>query len=88
VLDQATCEEPAQHALDDGAERAVLLGEVQKSIPLMRGHKVELSGDVFNLFNSSAATDFLSKDLRSSLFTQPTNYVPARVGQIGIRTTF
>jgi hypothetical protein len=27
VLDQATCEEPAQHALDDGAERAMLLGE-------------------------------------------------------------
>jgi hypothetical protein len=27
VLDQATCEEPAQHALDEGAERAVLLGE-------------------------------------------------------------
>jgi len=30
----------------------------------------------------------LSKDVRSSLFTQPTSYVPTRVGQIGIRTTF
>ena len=27
MLDEATCEEPAQHALDDGTERAVRLGE-------------------------------------------------------------
>ena len=33
VLDQATCEEPAQHALDDGAERAVLLGEALRVYP-------------------------------------------------------
>ena len=52
------------------------------------GHKVELSADVFNLFNVAAATDFLSKDIRSSLFAQPTNYVSARVAQLGIRTTF
>ena len=61
---------------------------VQKSIPIGGGHKVELSADVFNLFNVAAATDFLSKDIRSSLFAQPTNYVPARVAQLGIRTTF
>ena len=61
---------------------------IQKSIPLPGGHKVDLSGDVFNLFNNSAATDFLSKDIRSSLYAQPTNYVSARVAQIGIRTTF
>jgi hypothetical protein len=30
MLDQATCEEPAQHALDDRAKRAVLLGEAIK----------------------------------------------------------
>jgi hypothetical protein len=61
---------------------------IQKSIPIMPGHKVELSGDIFNLFNSSAATSFLSTDIRSSLFGQPTNFVSARVGQIGLRMTF
>jgi hypothetical protein len=61
---------------------------VQKSLRLPGGRKVELSGDVFNLFNVAAATGFLSTDIRSSLFAQPTNYVPARVGQIGIRMTF
>jgi hypothetical protein len=49
---------------------------------------VELSGDVFNLFNNAAATNFLSMDVRSSLYAQPTNYVPARVAQLGIRATF
>jgi hypothetical protein len=61
---------------------------VQKSLRLPGGLKVDLSGDVFNLFNVAAATGFLSADVRSSLFAQPTNYVPARVGQIGIRMTF
>ena len=61
---------------------------IQKSIPLPGGRKVELSGDVFNLFNNDAATDFLNKDIRSSLYGQPTNYVPARVGQLGLRVTF
>jgi hypothetical protein len=61
---------------------------IQKSLPLPRGHKVDLSGDVFNLFNNAAATGFLSTDIRSSLFAQPTNYVAARVVQLGIRTTF
>jgi hypothetical protein len=61
---------------------------IQKSVPLPGGHKVDLSGDVFNLFNSAAATGFQSADIRSSLFGQPTNYVPARVLQVGIRMTF
>ena len=52
------------------------------------GRRVELSGDVFNLFDVAAATSFLSADVRSSLYAQPSNYVPARVGQIGIRMTF
>src|SRR5262249_60384186 len=47
---------------------------VQKSFPLPGNRKVELSGDVFNLFNNAAATNFLSADSRSSLFAQPTNY--------------
>jgi hypothetical protein len=61
---------------------------VQKSIALPGRRKVELSADVFNLFNVAAATDFLNKDIRSSLFAQPTNYVQARVAQLGIRATF
>jgi hypothetical protein len=61
---------------------------VQKTLRLPGDRKVELSGDVFNLLNNAAATGFLSADVRSSLYAQPTNYVPARVGQIGIRMTF
>jgi carboxypeptidase family protein len=61
---------------------------VQKSIVLAGRRKVEFSADVFNLCNVAAATDFLNKDIRSSLFAQPTNYVQARVAQLGIRMTF
>jgi hypothetical protein len=61
---------------------------VMKSIALPQGRKLEFSGDVFNLFNNAAATNFLSTDIRSSLFAQPTNYVAARVAQLGVRTTF
>jgi hypothetical protein len=61
---------------------------VQKSITVPGLRKVEFSADVFNLFNVAAATDFLSKDIRSSLFNQPTNYVQARVAQLGVRMTF
>ena len=50
--------------------------------------RLTLSGDVFNLFNVSASTGFLSADIRSSNFAVPTNYVPARVGQLGLRLTF
>src|ERR1051326_6069126 len=61
---------------------------VQKRAPLPQRRQVELSGDVFNLFNNAAATGFLSADIRSSNFGIPTNYVAARVAQIGVRTTF
>ena len=50
--------------------------------------RLTVSGDVFNLFNVGASTGFLSADVRSSNFGLPTNYVPARVGQIGLRMTF
>jgi hypothetical protein len=50
--------------------------------------RLTVSGDVFNLFNVGASTGFLSTDVRSSNFGIPTNYVPARVGQIGLRMTF
>lgn len=61
---------------------------VQKSITFLGSRKVELSGDVFNLFNNAAATGFLSADARASTFAVPTNYVPARVAQVGFRVTF
>ena len=50
--------------------------------------RLTLSGDVFNLFNVSASTGVLSADVRSSNFAVPTNYVPPRVGQLGLRLTF
>jgi hypothetical protein len=61
---------------------------LQKSLMLPHGNKVEFSADVFNVFNTAAATNFLSADIRSSLYGQPTTYVPARVGQLGVRMTF
>ena len=61
---------------------------IQKTLTFPRNRRIELSGDVFNLFNNGAATGFLSSDIRASTFAQPTNYVPARVAQIGIRTIF
>jgi carboxypeptidase family protein len=61
---------------------------LMKGIDLTHGRKLEFSADVFNLFNNAAATNFLSTDIRSSLYAQPTNYVAARVAQLGIRTTF
>src|SRR5262245_13333391 len=61
---------------------------VQKSLSFPGNRKIELSGDVFNLFNNAAATGFLSADARSSNFDVPTNYVPARVAQLGVRLTF
>jgi hypothetical protein len=36
----------------------------------------------------SAATGFLSADERSTNFGIRTNYVPARVGQLGLRLAF
>jgi hypothetical protein len=50
--------------------------------------RLTISGDVFNLFNVSSATGFLSADIRSSNFGIRTNYVQPRVGQFGLRLTF
>jgi carboxypeptidase family protein len=61
---------------------------IQKSVAFAAGRKVDLSADVFNVFNNAAATGFLSADVRSSNFGVPTNYVPARVAQVGVRLTF
>jgi len=61
---------------------------IAKDIDFGRGRRITLSGDVFNLFNISAATGFLSADIRSSNFGVPTSYVPARVGQLGVRMAF
>jgi hypothetical protein len=61
---------------------------IQKSITFLGSRKAELSGDVFNLFNNAAATGFLSAAASASTFAVPTNYVPARVAQVGFRVTF
>ena len=50
--------------------------------------KIELSGDVFNLFNSDSSQAFLSVDARSGTFGIPDSFVAARVAQIGVRLTF
>jgi hypothetical protein len=59
-----------------------------KDIAFPGGRRLTLSGDVFNLFNVSASTGFLSADERSANFGIRTNYVPARVGQLGLRLAF
>ena len=61
---------------------------VQKTLELPGRRHIELSGDVFNVFNSNASIDFLSKDVRSSNYLVPTNFVSARVGQVGVRVIF
>jgi carboxypeptidase family protein len=61
---------------------------IQKTLTLPGRRHVELSGDVFNLFNSDASIGFLSTDDRSSNFGVQTNYVPARVAQVGVRIVF
>jgi hypothetical protein len=61
---------------------------LSKDIAFPGGRRLTLSGDVFNLFNIGASTGFLSADVRSSNFGIKTNYVPARVGQLGLRYTF
>jgi hypothetical protein len=61
---------------------------VQKTLKLGRDSKIELSGDLFNLFNSNASIGFLSVDDRSANFGRPDSFVPARVGQVGFRIIF
>jgi len=61
---------------------------VQRSFELGEGRRIELSGDVFNLFNTNAAFGFLSADVRAATFGVKTNIVQPRVGQIGIRFVF
>jgi hypothetical protein len=50
--------------------------------------KIEISGDVFNLFNTDAAFGFLSSDSRSANFGVRTGVVQPRVGQVGVRFVF
>jgi hypothetical protein len=61
---------------------------VQKSLKLGRDSKIELSGDLFNLFNSDASIGFLSVDDRAANFGVRDSFVPARVGQVGFRIIF
>ena len=60
---------------------------IQKTFALPN-RRIELSADVFNLFNSGAAFGFLSVDDRSANFGVRDSFVAARVGQIGVRLTF
>jgi len=61
---------------------------LQKTVTLPARRRLELSADVFNLFNSDASIGFLSVDDRSTLFGQKSNYVAARTGQVGARLVF
>ena len=60
----------------------------QKTFPLGTGRRLEVSGDVFNLFNTDAAFGFLSSDERSANFGVRTSIVQPRVGQVGVRVVF
>ena len=59
-----------------------------KGFELGSGRKIEISGDVFNLFNAAAAFGFLSSDVRSANFGIETSIVQPRVGQVGVRFVF
>jgi hypothetical protein len=61
---------------------------VQKSIRFGAVQRLDLSADVFNLFNSDAAFGFLSSDLRSANFGVRTSFVQPRVAQLGLRFVF
>lgn len=61
---------------------------LQKSLNLPARRRIDLSADVFNLFNSGASIGYLSTDDRSALFGQKSNYVAARTGQVGVRVVF
>ena len=59
-----------------------------KTFSIGAGKKVEISADVFNLFNNGAAFGFLSSDARSANFGVKTGIVQPRVGQLGVRFVF
>lgn len=61
---------------------------LQKSLTIGRTQRAEFSLDVFNVTNSDAAFGFLSVDDRNANFGKPTNFVSARVAQIGVRYVF
>jgi hypothetical protein len=61
---------------------------VQKAFAMAGVRRLELTADVFNVFNNDAAFGFLSVDARAATFGQPTNYVQPRVGQVGVRFVF
>ena len=61
---------------------------VQKTFRFSGDMRLELSADGFNLFNTDAAFGFLLADERSANFSKPTNTVPARVAQVGVRFVF
>jgi hypothetical protein len=60
----------------------------EKVFRFPRRREVQFTADVFNLFNRGAAFGFLSADARSTNFAVKTNFVPPRVGQLGVRVVF
>ena len=66
---------------------------LEKTIKLPHGMRLELSADAFNAFNNAAARSFLGSsnwavDVRSATYKTKSTYVPARVGQLGVRFVF
>ena len=54
---------------------------MQKTVALPGQLTIELSGDVFNLFNSDASIGFLSVDDRAANFGVRDSFVAARVAR-------
>lgn len=61
---------------------------LQKTINLGQNRRIDLSGDIFNLFNTGSAFGFVSVDDRSATFGQKSAFVQPRVGQLGVRIVF
>jgi hypothetical protein len=61
---------------------------LQWSFKLSDARRIEVSGDVFNVFNNDAAFGFLSSDVRSATFGVKTSFVQPRVAQLGVRFVF
>jgi hypothetical protein len=61
---------------------------LQRTFDLGNARRLEISADVFNLFNSDAAFGFLSSDIRSATFAVKTSFAQPRAAQIGARFVF
>jgi len=73
-----------------GSERGPTISlaniKVAKNIKLWERLKLQLNGQVFNLFNSSSITS--TSYLTGATFLHPTNIVAPRVARIGMKLSF